>query len=665
MPPEHTSGHPPLPFGSWPSPISTADVVRGDLRPGYPTVLAGEIWWEEDRPAEAGRRTIVHHAADGTRRELLRAPWDARTRVHEYGGRSYTVAPGVGVVFANHADQRLYLLPADGSGGPPAGGAGGLDPRAITPEPETPSGLRYADLTVHGDEVWCVQERHAGGGKVIRSIVSIPLRGDAEPRQRAAGSDFYAFPSVSPDGEHLAYICWDHPRLPWAGTDLRVTRLDGGGSRRLMGGASESVLAPGWKDASTLYAISDRSGWWNLHQVGIHDASPRALHPAEEEFAWALSELGGAPYAVLGDGGLAVLHGRGDLRLSVLDPETGALTELGLPYDGWVPCLSADGSTVCGVAYGPRLPRSVVRVDAAARRERATPGDTGGGTGPPRPGAYGRAEVLRRGAGALPDPGYLPVPRPVEIRSRFGRRVHAYVYPPANPSVTTGDAAPPYVVSVHGGPAAHSVAALDLRTAFFTSRGIGVIEVNHGGSTGYGRAYRDRLQGHWGVIDVEDTIAAAEWLLSDGHADPARIAIRGTGAGGWTAMAACCASGLFCGGVAIAGVSTLSALAASTHDFESRYVEWLVGPDDPLLYASREPLAKTGQIDCPMLLMQGQDDPIVPPSQSEAFVAALTERGVPCTYLAFEGESHDLRRAETKTAILAAELSFYLQLFRP
>jgi dipeptidyl aminopeptidase/acylaminoacyl peptidase len=642
-----------LPFGAWPSPISTSDVVRAGLRPGYPTVRGEEVWWEEDRPAESGRRTIVHRAADGTRRELLAAPWDAHTRVHEYGGRSYAVAPGRGLVFANHDDQRLYFLPAEIPG---AGGDGRLTgtdrpsagpsaPKAITPEPETAAGLRYADLTVHGDEVWCVQECHTGEGKVIRSIVSVPLCGDGELRQRVAGSDFYASPAISPDGRHLAYICWDHPQLPWVGTELRVTSLADGASWRVRGGESESVLAPRWKDDHTFYLISDISGWWNLEQAAMDGAWSQPLYPLEEDFAWALgetTELGGAPYAILGDGRLAVLHGRGDMRLSILDPRTGVLTEPDLPYDGWVPCLSADGSTLCGIAYGARVPRSVVRVDTVT----------------------GRVEGLRRDIGELPDIAYLPVPRSVEIHSRFGRRVHAYVYPPANPSVRVGESAPPYVVFVHGGPTNHSTTALDLSKAFLTSRGIGIIDVNYGGSTGYGRAYRDRLKGQWGVLDVEDTIAAAEWLLSDGLADPARIAIRGRSAGGWTTMAACCASGLFAGGVSIAGVSALTPFVASTHDFESRYIEWLVGPEDPLLYASREPLAKSGQIDCPMLLMQGQDDPVVPPSQAEAFVAALTERGVPCTYLAFEGESHGFRKAETKSAALAAELAFYQQIFR-
>ena len=453
MPPERTSGHPAFPFGAWPSPISTSDVVRSGVRPAYPTVLGEEFWWEEDRPAEGGRRTIVQRAPDGTRRELLPAPWDARSRVHEYGGRSHAVAPGVGVVFAHRIDQRLYVLPA-----------GGGEPTPITPAPEITAGVRYAELTVHDGEVWCVQESHAEDGKIARAIVSVPLDGAVEPHRRVTGSDFYASPAISPGGGHLAYICWDHPRMPWTGTELRVTSLTDGASRLVAGGPAESVLAPRWKDEHTLYLISDRSGWWNLQRASIHGGHPEPLCPAEEEFSWAMGELaevGGAPYAVLGDGRIAVLHGRGDLRLAIFDPRTGVLTDPGLPYDGWFPSLSADGAVLCGVAYGARIPRTVVRVDTST----------------------GQAEGLRHDAGALPDAAYLPVPRQVEIHSRFGRRVHAYVYPPTNPAVPECEARPPYVVFVHGGPTSHSISALDLGKAYFTSRGIGVIDVNYGGST--------------------------------------------------------------------------------------------------------------------------------------------------------------------------------------
>ncbi|MFD1939065.1 MULTISPECIES: S9 family peptidase [Nonomuraea] len=599
----------------WPSPISTTDVASSGLRLAWPTVSGDEVWWTEDRPDEGGRTTIVHRAADGTRTELLAAPWNARSRVHEYGGQPYLVTPR-GVVFVDITDQRLYLITSG-------------EPEPLTPD----DGSRYADLHLGEDRLWCVRERH--DGKVTRAIVSVPLDG-GPVEELVTGNDFYAYPTLSPDGLHLAYICWNHPRMPWNGTELRITRLADGNSWTVKGGSSESVLAPAWKDDSHLYLVSDWSGWWNLYQIGIYGTSSQALHPAEEEFGSPLWQLGGRPYLVMADGRLAVLHGQGDLRLGLLDPETGELRDLDVPYSGWDPALSADGTTLAGVAYGGAIPRSVARIDTVT----------------------GRVEGLRRDIAELPDVSYLPTPEPVEFTGRFGRRVHAFLYRPLH-----AEGPAPYVVFVHGGPTAHSGSALDLEKAFFTSRGIGVIDVNYGGSTGYGRAYRDRLRGQWGIVDVEDTVAAAEWLVAEGHADPAHVAVRGGSAGGWTVMAACCRSNVFAGGVSYFGVSALAPLNAHTHDFESRYTEWLVGPEDPALYASREPLALAGGVSCPMLLLQGLDDPVVPPSQSSAFADALSERGVPCTYLAFEGESHGFRRTETRTAALAAELSFYQQIF--
>ncbi|MCA2183035.1 prolyl oligopeptidase family serine peptidase [Nonomuraea glycinis] len=609
-----------MPAASWLSPISTTQVARAGVRAGWPSALDGQAWWTEDRPEEGGRTTIVHRAADGTRRELLPAPWCARTRVHEYGGRPYTVTADGQVIFANLADQRLYLL--DGTITP------------LTPEGEN---ARYADLLVHDGHVWCVRERHTGDGKISRAIVSIPLSG-GPAREHVTGHDFYAFPTISPDGRHLAYICWDHPRMPWNGTELRLTRLSDGLSWPIQGGPSESVLAPRWKDHETLYLISDLSGWWNLYELGLQGGPPEPLCPMEEEFAWPLWYLGGLPYTILGDGRLAVLHGRGDLRLGLLDPRTRVLTDLDTGYDGWEPALAADGTSLLGVAYGAATDRSVVRLDTGT----------------------GRAAALGGGA-TPPDPAYLPSPRAVELPGEDGP-VHAFLYPPTNPAeVVEGPA--PYVVFVHGGPTGQAGTALDLEKAFLTSRGIGVLDVNYGGSTGYGRAYRERLKGQWGLVDVADTVAAARWLAAEGLADPDRIAIRGGSAGGWTVMAACCRSDVFAGGVSYYGVSALAPLNAHTHDFESRYAEWLVGPDDPHLYAQREPLALVGGVSCPMLLLQGLDDPVVPPEQSAAFADALSERGIPCTYLAFEGESHGFRRAETRSAALAAEYAFYQQLF--
>ncbi|MFK4038603.1 prolyl oligopeptidase family serine peptidase [Nonomuraea wenchangensis] len=578
------------------------------------------MWWTEDRPDEGGRTTISCRTPDGACHDLLAPPWNARTRVHEYGGRPYAVTPANEVVFANLEDQRLYLLGADGK-----------------PQPLTQEGARYADLLVRDGQVWCVRERHTGDGVVSRDIVTVPLDGDGEPRVRVTGHDFYAYPTVSPDGRHVAYVCWNHPHMPWNGTEVHVTSLETGASWPVKGGPAESVLAPSWRDDAHLYLVSDASGWWNLYETGLRGEDARALCPAEEEFASAPWQLGGLPYAVLADGRLAVLHGRGDLRLGVLDPESGTLTDLETPFSGWDAALTADGTSVTGVGYAATIPRSVATVNLAS----------------------GTVTRLRPdAAGRLPDPALLPVPRAVRVPGR--EEVHAYLYPPYEPAV---EGLPPYVIFVHGGPTSHAGSAFDLEKAFFTTRGVGVLDVNYGGSTGYGRAYRERLRGQWGLVDVADVVAAAEWLAAEGLADPARIAIRGGSAGGWTVMAACCRSDVFAGGVSYYGVSALGPLVAHTHDFESRYVEWLVGRPDPAVYAQREPLALVGGVSCPMLLLQGLDDPVVPPEQSAAFADALSERGVACTYLAFDGESHGFRRAETRTAALAAELAFYQQLF--
>ncbi|WP_283134770.1 prolyl oligopeptidase family serine peptidase [Rhizohabitans arisaemae] len=588
--------------------------------------MGREVWWQEDRPDEGGRTTIMHHTPDGLH-ETLPAPWDARTRVHEYGGRSYLVVPGHGIVFSHHPDQRLYLLTGRG------------EVRPLTPEPERPGCLRYAETTLHGDEVWCVRESHAADGRVTRAVVAVPLDGSAACREVATGSDFYAGLAFSPNGEHLAFICWNHPRLPWVSTELKIMRMESGKSWTVKGGQTESILAPQWLDDSTLYLISDWSGWWNIYQIGIYGTSSQALYPAEEEFARPLWRLGGKPYQILADGRLAVLHGQGgDQRLGILDPDDCTLADLDLDYNVWDSALTADGNLLVGVASGPTSGRTLIRLDLAT----------------------GETAELRREIETPPHIAYLPIPHPVEIESRFGRMIHAYRHPPGNPTAEWRGL-PPYVINVHGGPTGHADTALDLSKAYLTSRGIGILDLNYGGSSGYGRAYRDRLRGQWGVVDVEDAIASARWLLDARIAS--RVAIRGRSAGGWTVMAACAASTVFAGGVSVYGVSDLSTFNDTTHDFESRYVEWLVGPPDPILYDARQPLSSASSVRCPMLLLQGLDDPVVPPQQSTVFAAAMKDNGIPCTLITFAGESHGFRRADTQIKALEAEIAFYRDIF--
>jgi dipeptidyl aminopeptidase/acylaminoacyl peptidase len=665
-------------YGEWPSPIDGADVARKQVGLAFPTIDAAGVWWQESRPEQGGRLAVVCQGPDGISRDLLPMPWNARTRVHEYGGKSYIPLPG-GFVFANFGDQRLYRCGVTDQAGPTQSGP--AEPEPLTPAPGADAAYRFADfaLSPSGDEVWCVCERHGAGldgaaldgaGRITRAIVAVPLDGSAadDPaaiRVLVSGSDFYAYPTPSPDGTRLAWICWDHPRMPWDGTELRVAALDDGGPVRdksqqqlIMGCATESVLAPVWRDDRSLYAISDRSGWWNLYVADLL-AFPRALCPREEEFAGPLWQLGMSPYAVLGDGRIAVAHGTGETRLGVFDPETGQLTDVDLPYSVFVSALSAAGQTVAIIAGGPTVPMTVISVEVPA------PGDL----------RAAAARELNRSADSLPDAAYLPVPRAARLTGPSGSVVHALVYPPANPAVRGPDGErPPYIVWVHGGPTSHVVPRLDLEKAFFTSRGIGIIDVNYGGSSGYGRAYRERLRGQWGVVDVADVMTAALALAEAGEADGKRLGIRGGSAGGWTALAAVTSGiavaeggpreGVFAAVASYFGVSDLRGFAAQTHDFESRYLDGLIGPlpECEALYTERAPVGHVNGATCPVLLLQGLDDPVVPPAQAESIAADLAAHGIPYAYITFEGESHGFRKAENIVASMEAELSFYGQI---
>jgi dipeptidyl aminopeptidase/acylaminoacyl peptidase len=634
-----------LPYGSWPSPINAADVARGGLRLGFlavvPTAGGGDdVWWTEGRPAEGGRQVVVSAA----RGDLLPVPWNARTRVHEYGGMAWLALSADSLVFTEWSDQRLYRLEVGG------------EPTPLTPLSEVDAGWRYAEL-VHvaaRDEVWCVREEHTPHGQVRRAIVAVPLDGSAADdasrvRVVAAGSQFYAHPGVSPDGARLAWIAWDHPNMPWDSTELRVGSLVDGVVttwKAALGGPDESVLQPEWApgNADRLYVISDRSGWWNLYSVGADGSDLRAVHPAEQEFAGPLWQLGYRFYVVLDDGRLVVRHGVGGQGLGVLDPASGAIESLRTPFSDWLPVLAIAGETLAGVAASPSLPTSVVKVDLR----------TGGW------------EALRRAVDTIPDEAYLPQPRSVTLPGPGGREVHAHVYPPRNPeAVAPQGELPPYVVFVHGGPTSDSPATFDLEYAYFTSRGIGIIDVDYGGSTGYGREYRERLRGQWGVVDVEDSVAAVLALADNGEADRARLAIRGGSAGGWTTLAALTRTDAFAAGTSYFGVAELLKFAADTHDFESRYLDGLVGPlpEAHDLYVERAPLNHVDELSCPVLLLQGLEDKVVPPSQAEMFRDALAAKGIPHAYIAFPGEQHGFRRAENVIAALEAELSFYGQVF--
>jgi dipeptidyl aminopeptidase/acylaminoacyl peptidase len=633
-------------YGAWPSPIGASDVAVAGIRLSGPvpvhTDAGDEVWWAEARPTEGGRTVIVRRDAAGAVSDVLPAGWNVRTRVHEYGGTAWLPLPGGGLAFADWADQRVHRLDP-----------GSTTPVPLTPEPAETAGLRYADpvLGPGGDEIWWVREAH-DGGTIRRHIVAVPVSGAAaaDPgavREIAGGSDFLAFPRPAPDGRRVAWIAWDHPRMPWDGTELRVGELGPDGTvssvATVLGGADESVLQPEWADADTLYVISDRSGWWNLYRLPAGGGEPEPLCPRAEEFGQPLWQLGAVTYARLADGRLAVLHGTDTLALGLLDPATGELTDLDLPYTLYG-SVAVDGDTVLTTAASPVESAAVVAVDLPT----------------------GTATVLRRSMTDPPDPAYLPEPRSIVVAGPGERDVHAHVYPPTSPDAVAQDGElPPYVVFVHGGPTSHSAAILNLEKAYFTSRGIGVIDVNYGGSTGYGRAYRERLRREWGIVDVEDCVAAVQALVRDGLADGERLGIRGGSAGGWTTLAALTTTDAFAAGVSYYGVAELIAFAADTHDFESRYIDGLVGtlPEDRDVYVERAPLSHVDQLSCPVLLLQGLEDKVVPPAQAELFAAALDKKGIPYAYLPFAGEQHGFRKQETVVAALEAELSFYGQVF--
>ncbi|MFJ6985673.1 MULTISPECIES: LpqB family beta-propeller domain-containing protein [unclassified Streptomyces] len=633
-----------LPHGSWPSPLDARLAAAHDGLPEFAGFVGDEIWWTAPRPAEGGRRALVRRREDGTEESVLPAPWDVRTRVIEYGGLPWAGTLRDGrplIVFVHCADQRLYAWQPGG------------EPRPLTPHSAVGGGLRWAEpqFVPGRDEVWCVLEEFTGDGShdLRRLPAAVPLDGSAaEDRAaiRELSDDRHRFvtgPRLSPDGRRAAWLAWDHPRMPWDGTEVLVAdvRPDGtlGPPETVAGGPDESIPQVDWAaDGSLLYA-SDRTGWWNLYR----DHQP--LCPRDEEFAGPLWKLGHRWFAPLPGGPIAVVHGRGTAALGILDPETGEVVDIAGPWTEFTPSLAVHGDRVVGVGASPRSAHEIVELDTRT----------------------GRARVVGAPHDDTVDPAFYPEPQIRTFTAPDGREVHAHVYPPHHPGCAAPSAdLPPYVIRAHGGPTSRSPLVLDLEIAYFTSRGIGVAQVNYGGSTGYGRAYRERLREQWGVVDVEDCAAVALALADEGTADRDRLAVSGGSAGGWTAAASLAGTDVYACGTIVYPVLDLASWAeGETHDFESRYLETLVGAlaEVPARYAERSPVQHADRIDVPFLLLQGLDDVVCPPAQAERLLERIAGRGLPHAYLAFEGEGHGFRRAETLVRALEAELSLYAQVF--
>lgn len=627
---------PTRPYGTWPSPVSADLLASSAIGLSEPSVDGEVVRWLELRPAEGGRTVLVERAPDGSVRDAFGADWNARTLVHEYGGGAYLARGGV-VWFSNFTDQRVYRSAQDDE-----------RPAAVTPEPSRPRADRYADADLHPDgrRLYAVREHHPASGEVVNEIVVVAA-GGGEPQLVAGGHDFYAAPRVSPDGTQLAWLTWDHPRMPWDGTELHVGRIAGDGTvtdvRTVAGGGEESLVQPEWAPDGRLTVCSDRTGWWNLCAVrgqgGEQALEP--LAPMEAEVGQPAWVFGARSYAWLDDGRVA-MAANADGRTRLLVRETdGTVRDAGFDGSPHRVVAAGDGRVVVA-ATSPTQPLVLARVDLAT----------------------GAAEVLRRSTEVELDPAYVSVPEALTFPTSGQQTAHANYYPPASAEVAAPDGErPPLLVLSHGGPTSQSPAAFSLGTQFWTTRGFAVVDVNYGGSTGYGRAYRQRLDGQWGQVDVEDCVAAAAFLVDRGDVDPDRLAIRGGSAGGWTTLCALTFTDTFAAGASHFGVADAARLAEDTHKFESRYLDRLIGPwpQAEEVYRQRSPIHHTQALSCPLILLQGLEDEVVPPSQAEMMVDALRARGIPYAYVTFAGEQHGFRQAASIVRAAEAELSFYGQ----
>ena len=613
------------PYGSWPSPLTATRVTAGALRLDHIQLDGEDVYWVEGRASEGGRYVIVRRTADGAITDVTPTVFNVRTRVHEYGGAAYTVDRGT-IYFANFADQRIYRQ----------------RPGAV-PEPITAEGGFYADFRVDRtrDRLISVREDHSKAGDAINTIVAI---GGGEI-VLVSGADFYSDPIVSPDGASLAWLQWHHPNMPWDGTELCVARFETDGTlgpaRTIAGGATESIFQPEWSPDGTLYFVSDRSGWWNLHR--LLNGEVEVVHAMAAEFGkpqWTFSMV---TYAFMSAERIAATYTQGGRwQLALIDTRSRTCT----PVPLLVQPLESIHATADAIYFIGGSATEANAITRLALADRST-------------------EVLRSASAERIEPAWISVPEAITFTAA-GRDVHAFYYPPVNPAVTApAGERPPLLVLTHGGPTGASSDVLDSKVQFWTSRGFAVLDINYSGSTGYGRAYRERLNGQWGIADVTDAVGGAEAMVAAGKADPARLAIRGGSAGGYTTLAALTFHQVFKAGASYYGISDLEVLQQDTHKFESRYNESLIGPYPAAreVYVARSPIHFTDRLSCPIILFQGLDDKVVPPNQSEMMAAALRKKGLKVKYVTFEGEQHGFRKAENIIRALEEELAFYRDVF--
>jgi dipeptidyl aminopeptidase/acylaminoacyl peptidase len=633
-------------YGTWHSPLTAARVTAGALRFDHLVVDGADLYWAEGRASEGGRYVVVRRTPDGVVTDVTPPGFNVRTRVHEYGGAAYTVYRG-SVFFSNFTDQKLYRQ------------APGEAPQALTDD-----GCFYADACVDAprNRLVCIREDHRTAD-VSNVIAAISMDGRAE-HVLVSGADFYSDPIVSPDGTRLAWLEWNHPNMPWDGTELWLATLRDDGTcaerRRVAGGLNESIFQPMWSPRGDLFFVSDRTGWWNLYRAADATAHPQDVNltPLEVEFGkpqWVFSQT---TYCFLdADRIAATFTEEGRWKLGILDARTRQFTRMPTELEPLESIRALGGDLYC-IGASPTQPLCIAQIIGASRDVApAAPLATAS--------APAQVNIVRSGSSDPIAAEWISVAEAITFESN-GQPVHAFYYPPRNPEYRAPDSSrPPLVVVSHGGPTAATLDVLDARLQFWTSRGFAILDVNYGGSTGFGRAYRDRLKGAWGVVDVADCVNGARALVDQGLVDPARLAIRGGSAGGYTTLAALTFHDLFKAGASHYGVSDVEVLAQDTHKFESRYLDSLIGPYPAArdVYRARSPIHFTDHLSAALILFQGLEDKVVPPNQAEMMADAVRRKGLPVAYVPFEGEQHGFRKAENIIRSLEAELYFYGAVF--
>ena len=626
-------------YGSWKSPITADLIVAGTMGLGQIVLDNNDVYWIEGRPSEAGRSVIVHSTPNGKITDITPSPFNARTRVHEYGGSAFTVKDGIGY-FSNFVDQRIYKMACTG---------GEFQP--LTPEMPR----RYADVVVDSkrDRLICVCEDHSDPTREpVNTLVSINLKDGEDIQILASGSDFYASPRLSPDNSQLAYLSWNHPNMPWDSTELWVAQIDQNGAltqvEGIAGGVEESIFQPEWSTDGVLYFVSDRTNWWNLYRwlpsSGGTFGGIETLCPMPAEFGLPQWVFGMSTYGFESANRIICTYTQNGLwHLASLDLQTKQLEVIETPYTD-ISGLQVANSRAVFLAGSATEPTAIVQINLATKE----------------------MEVLRRSSELQIDSGYLSTPQSIAFPTENNLIAYAFFYPPQNQDYTaqTGEK-PPLLVKSHGGPTASASSTFNLKIQYWTSRGFAFLDVNYGGSTGYGREYRQRLNQNWGIVDVDDCANGAKYLAEAGLVDQERLAISGGSAGGYTTLCALTFRDVFSSGASHYGVSDLEALATDTHKFESRYLDGLIGayPERKDLYEMRSPIHFTDQLACPVIFFQGLEDKIVPPNQAEMMVTALKAKGLPVAYVAFAGEQHGFRRAENIKRALDGEFYFYSRVF--